>query len=190
MKRICRFILNLSGSWLLLTGPALGLDIRPDINSLEGGQMEIRVSSQAFQEGGMIPRKHTCDGEDVSPPLAWTGIPDGAKTIALIADDPDAPMGTWVHWVLFNLPANIKELAEAVPPDKELASGAKQGKNDFRRIGYGGPCPPGGTHRYFFKLYALDVALNLAAGATKADLLKAMHGHMLAEGQLMGKYKR
>jgi len=99
-------------------------------------------------------------------------------------------MGTWVHWVLFNLPANVKELAEAVPPDKELSSGAKQGKNDFRRIGYGGPCPPGGTHRYFFKLYALDIALNLAAGPTKADLLKAMQGHVLAEGQLMGKYKR
>jgi len=152
--------------------------------------MEIKVSSQAFEEGGMIPRKHTCDGEDVSPPLTWTGVPDGAKTIALIGDDPDAPMGTWVHWVLFNLPANVKELAEATPPDKELSSGAKQGKNDFRRIGYGGPCPPGGTHRYFFKLYALDIALNLAAGATKGDLLKAMQGHVLAEGQLMGKYKR
>ena len=138
----------------------------------------------------MIPRKHTCDGEDVAPPLTWTEVPDGAKTIALIGDDPDAPMGTWVHWVLFNLPANVKELAGATPPDKELSSGAKQGKNDFRRIGYGGPCPPGGTHRYFFKLCALDIALNLAAGATKADLLKAMQGHVLAEGRLMGKYKR
>jgi len=174
----------------LLAGLAYGLGRGPNINSLEGGQMELKISSQAFQESGMIPRKHTCDGEDVSPPLAWTGVPDGAKTIALIADDPDAPMGTWVHWVLFNLPANVKELAGATPPDKELSSGAKQGKNDFRRIGYGGPCPPGGTHRYFFKLYALDITLNLAAGATKADLLKAMQGHVLAEGQLMGKYKR
>jgi len=152
--------------------------------------MEIKVTSRAFQEGGMIPRRYTCDGEDVSPPLAWTGVPEGTKTIALIGDDPDAPMGTWVHWVLFNLPANIKELAEAVPADKELLSGAKQGRNDFRRIGYGGPCPPGGTHRYFFRLYALDSVLDLAAGASKADLLKAIQGHVLAEGQLMGKYKR
>lgn len=152
--------------------------------------MEIKVTSRAFQEGGMIPRRYTCDGEDVSPPLAWTGVPEGTKTIALIGDDPDAPMGTWVHWVLFNLPANIKELAEAVPADKELLSGAKQGRNDFRRIGYGGPCPPGGTHRYFLRLYALDSVLDLAAGASKADLLKAIQGHVLAEGQLMGKYKR
>ncbi|HCS47996.1 MAG TPA: YbhB/YbcL family Raf kinase inhibitor-like protein [Candidatus Aminicenantes bacterium] len=152
--------------------------------------MEIKISSRAFQEGGMIPRRYACDGEDISPPLAWTGIPEGTKTIALIGDDPDAPIGTWVHWVLFNLPADVKELAEAVPPDKELSSGAKQGKNDFRRIGYGGPCPPGGTHRYFFKLYALDSVLDLAAGVSKADLLKAMQGHVLAEGQLMGKYKR
>ena len=152
--------------------------------------MEIKVTSRAFQEGGMIPRRYTCDGEDVSPPLAWTGVPEGTKTIALISDDPDAPMGTWVHWVLFNLPANIKELAEAVPADKELLSGAKQGRNDFRRIGYGGPCPQGGTHRYFLRLYALDSVLDLAAGASKADLLKAIQGHVLAEGQLMGKYKR
>jgi Raf kinase inhibitor-like YbhB/YbcL family protein len=152
--------------------------------------MVIKVSSQAFAEGGMIPRKYTCDGDDVSPPLAWAGVPNGAKTIALISDDPDCPTGTWVHWVLFNLTANTKELAEGIPPDKELSGGAKQGKNDFRRIGYGGPCPPGGTHRYYFKLYALDTELNVAAGATKADLLKAMQGHVLAEGQLMGRYKR
>ncbi|MBM3285482.1 MAG: YbhB/YbcL family Raf kinase inhibitor-like protein [Candidatus Aminicenantes bacterium] len=152
--------------------------------------MDIKVTSTAFEEGGMIPRKYTCDGEDVSPPLAWTGLPEGAKTLALISDDPDAPMGTWVHWVLFNLPATEKGLPEAVPPDKELKNGAKQGRNDFRRIGYGGPCPPGGTHRYFFKIYALDTVLNLPAGATKADLLKAMEGHVLAQGQLMGKYRR
>lgn len=152
--------------------------------------MDIKITRTAFEDGGMIPRKYTCDGEDVSPPLAWTGVPEGAKTIALISDDPDAPMGTWVHWVLFNLPATEKALPEAVPPDKELKNGARQGRNDFRRIGYGGPCPPGGTHRYFFKLYALDTVLNLPAGATKAELLKAMEGHILAQGQLMGKYRR
>jgi hypothetical protein len=155
-----------------------------------GGNMDMKITSTAFEEGGMIPRKYTCDGEDVSPPLAWTGVPEAAKTIALISDDPDAPMGTWVHWVLFNLPASEKGLPEAVPTDKELKNGAKQGRNDFRRIGYGGPCPPGGTHRYFFKLYALDAVLNLPAGATKAELIKAMEGHILAQGQLMGKYRR
>jgi hypothetical protein len=152
--------------------------------------MAIQVTSSAFKEGGLIPRKHTCDGADVSPPLAWTGVPEGAKSLALISDDPDAPMGTWVHWVLYNLPVNAQLLPEAVPPDKELTSGARQGRNDFRRIGYGGPCPPGGTHRYFFKLYALDTLLDLQPGATKADLVKAMEGHILAQGQLMGKYSR
>jgi Raf kinase inhibitor-like YbhB/YbcL family protein len=127
---------------------------------------------------------------DISPPLAWTSGPEGTKTFALICDDPDAPMGTWVHWVLFNLPADIIELRENVPPERELESGAKQGMNDFRKIGYGGPCPPGGTHRYYFKLYALDTEINLEAGATKSELLKAVEGHILAEGQLMGKYER
>lgn len=152
--------------------------------------MEIKITSPAFEEGGLIPRKYTCDDADISPPLAWTGVPENTATLALIADDPDAPMGTWVHWVLFNLPASEKGLPEGVPADRELKNGARQGRNDFRRIGYGGPCPPGGTHRYFFKLYALDKALDLPPGATKADLVKAMEGHILAEGQLMGKYRR
>ncbi|MFQ6093600.1 MAG: YbhB/YbcL family Raf kinase inhibitor-like protein [bacterium] len=152
--------------------------------------MEIKVTSRAFEEGGMIPQKYTCDGEDVSPPLAWTSVPEGTKSLALICDDPDAPMGTWVHWVLFNLPANIKELPENVPPQETLENGAKHGITDFRRIGYGGPCPPSGTHRYYFKLYALDTELDLEAGITKAELLEAMEGHILAEGRLMGKYKR
>jgi len=125
-----------------------------------------------------------------SPPLAWTSGPGGIKTFALICDDPDAPMGTWVHWVLFNLPADIIELRENVPPEKELESGAKQGMNDFRKIGYGGPCPPGGTHRYYFKLYALGTEINLEAGASKSELLKAMEGHIRAESQLMGRYER
>jgi len=152
--------------------------------------MDIKIKSPAFVPGGKIPGKYTCDGMDISPPLAWTSGPEGTKTFALICDDPDAPMGTWVHWVLFNLPADIIELRENVPPERELESGAKQGMNDFRKIGYGGPCPPGGTHRYYFKLYALDTEINLEAGATKSELLKAMEGHILAEGQLMGKYER
>jgi hypothetical protein len=152
--------------------------------------MEIKMKSLAFVPGGKIPGKYTCDGMDISPPVSWTSGPEGTKTFALICDDPDAPMGTWVHWVLFNLPADITEFRENVPPEKKLENGAKQGMNDFRKIGYGGPCPPGGTHRYFFKLYALDTEINLEAGATKAELLKAMEGHILAEGQLLGRYER
>jgi hypothetical protein len=155
-----------------------------------GKEMEIKITSSVFKEGGMIPAKYTCDGADVSPPLQWDAAPQGTRSIALICDDPDAPMGTWVHWVLFNLPGTTTLLAEKVPPDKTLANGARQGTNDFRKIGYGGPCPPSGTHRYFFKIYALDTQPDLQAGADKPRLLKAMQGHILAEGQLMGKYKR
>jgi len=152
--------------------------------------MEIKIKSSAFENEDMIPSKYTCDGNDISPPLQWDAIPDGTKSIALISDDPDAPMGTWVHWVLFNLPADTTELTENIPPDENLPGGTGQGTNDFRRIGYGGPCPPGGTHRYFFKIYALDAELDLPAGARKKDLLKAMEGHIVGQGQLIGKYKR
>lgn len=152
--------------------------------------MEIKITSPAFEDGGLIPEKHTCDGMDVSPALGWDSGPEGTKTFALICDDPDAPMGTWVHWVLFNVPADVNELPESIPPERELESGARQGMNDFHKIGYGGPCPPGGTHRYFFKIYALDTEIDLEVGATKSDLLMAMEGHILAEGQLMGKYSR
>lgn len=158
--------------------------------AIGGKKMQIGVKSSAFEEGGMIPKKYTCDGADVSPPLTWTSIPDGTKSIALICDDPDAPMGTWVHWVLFNLPADVKELPENVPSQERLENGGMQGTNDFGNIGYGGPCPPGGTHRYYFKVYALDRELGIEAGITKKDLLRAMGGHVLAEGQLMGKYGR
>ena len=152
--------------------------------------MEIKITSSAFEDGGLIPARYTCDGEDISPPLQWAGVPEGVRSIALICDDPDAPMGTFVHWVLFNLPAVTKELAEDVPADKTLQNGARQGITDFGRIGYGGPCPPSGTHRYFFKIYALDAELALKAGAGKRELLKAMEGHILAQGQLVGKYRR
>ena len=158
--------------------------------TIGGKNMEIEVKSPAFKEGGMIPKQYTCDGKDISPPLTWTSVPEGTKSLALICDDPDAPMGIWVHWVIFNISVYIKELPENIPPQKELKIGAKQGINDFRKIGYGGPCPPGGTHRYYFKLYALDTEINLDPGITKAELLKAMEGHILAEGQLLGKYKR
>jgi Raf kinase inhibitor-like YbhB/YbcL family protein len=152
--------------------------------------MGIKIESSAFKEGGMIPVKYTCDGEDVSPPLKWGDLPTGTKSIALISDDPDAPVGTWVHWVLYNLPPDVRALPENIPPKKTLENGAVQGTSDFKRPGYGGPCPPGGTHRYFFKIYALDKKIDLAPGASKAQLLKAMESHILDSGQLMGKYKR
>lgn len=153
--------------------------------------MTIQLTSAAFNEGDTIPRQYTADGKDVSPPLRWTDPPAGTKSFALICDDPDAPRGTWVHWVLFNLPADRRTLDEAVPTQPELADGVRQGKNDFRKIGYGGPAPPAGKpHRYFFHLYALDTVLDLAAGATKDQLVAAMKGHTLAGGDLMGRYGR
>ena len=165
--------------------------IEPEIRSGERSrEMTISVRSPAFQEGGMIPSKYTCDGQDLSPPLMWEGVPEATKSIALISDDPDAPMGTWVHWVMWNIPPNVRELAENVPPERELPNGSRQGITDFGRPGYGGPCPPSGTHRYYFKIYALDTMLDLPSSTRKVDLVKAMKGHILAEGQLMGKYKR
>jgi len=152
--------------------------------------MSISVTSTAFSEGGKIPVKYTCDGDDISPPLTWEGIPESAKTIALIADDPDAPMGIWVHWLRWNMPPDTRMLPEHVSREIHLPDGSVQGMTSFKRPGYGGPCPPGGTHRYYFKLYALDTTLDLPKNAGKEDLVKAMQGHILAEGQLMGRYSR
>ena len=150
----------------------------------------MKIKSSAFNEGGIIPKRYTCDDSDISPSLTWSDVPGGTESFALISDDPDAPAGTWVHWVIFNIPAQAGGLEENIPPERTLATGALQGTNDFGKIGYGGPCPPGGTHRYFFKLYALDTTLNLAAGSSKADALRAMQGHILAECRLMGRYTR
>jgi Raf kinase inhibitor-like YbhB/YbcL family protein len=152
--------------------------------------MVFELTSAAFAPGEPIPPKYTCDGDDVSPPLEWTDPPAGTQSLALICDDPDAPAGTWVHWVLFNLPAEARALPEAVPAVADLPDGSRHGNNSWRRVGYGGPCPPSGTHRYFFKLYALDTALDLAAGASKKELLGAMEGHVLAQAELMGTYSR
>jgi Raf kinase inhibitor-like YbhB/YbcL family protein len=156
-----------------------------------GRAASLKLTSTAFKEGGTIPKEYTGDGKDVSPPLRWSGAPKGTKTFALICDDPDAPKKTWVHWVIFNLPADQRELKKGMSSGKELSGGVRQGTNDSRRTGYGGPYPPKGKpHRYFFKLYALDTKLDLKAGATKSHLLAAMKGHILAEAKLMGKYKR
>jgi Raf kinase inhibitor-like YbhB/YbcL family protein len=154
----------------------------------EGGTMKLM--SIAFDEGGMIPEKYTCDGADVSPPLKWDTLPEGTKSLSLICDDPDAPAGAWVHWVYYDIPLSTEGIPEDVTPDDRPAFGGIQGINDFRRIGYGGPCPPGGTHRYYFKLYALDTLLNLPPGATKKQLLDAMGNHIVGQAQLMGKYRR
>ncbi len=137
-----------------------------------------------------IPSKYTCDGADISPPLAWKNIQEAAQSIVLISDDPDAPVGTWVHWVCYDIPPTVDGLDEDIPATDILPVGGQQGVNDFGRIGYGGPCPPGGTHRYFFKVYALDTMLNLPAGKTKKEIEKAMKGHVLASGELIGVYSR
>jgi Raf kinase inhibitor-like YbhB/YbcL family protein len=150
----------------------------------------MELSSPSFKTGGFIPGKYTCDGKDVSPPLNWDKVPDGTKSFVLICDDPDAPMGTWVHWVFYNIPPDLRSLPEGIPGDRQLKNGSMQGMTDFRRPGYGGPCPPGGVHRYFFKLYALDDLLTLRPGATKPDVTKAMQEHILGQCELMGKYRR
>jgi len=151
---------------------------------------EIKLASTAFKEGESIPRAYTCDGVNISPPLEWSGVPKTAKTLAIVCDDPDAPGGTWVHWVLYNLPADNIGLVENLPANDNLTAGGFQGMNDFQKIGYGGPCPPSGTHHYNFRIYALDSDLPLKAGATKAETMKAMEGHIVLQGQLMGTYRR
>jgi Raf kinase inhibitor-like YbhB/YbcL family protein len=172
-----------------------GADSSPTATSVEAaGQgepmMKIELESAAFAPGGPIPTRYTCDGDDISPPLQWSDPPTRTQSFALIVDDPDAPSGTWVHWVLYNLPADTRSLAEAIPSDADLQGGSRNGSNSWKRLGYGGPCPPGGTHRYFFKLYALDTVLNLDSGESKDSLLQALEGHILAQGELMGTYTR
>jgi Raf kinase inhibitor-like YbhB/YbcL family protein len=153
--------------------------------------MSVELTSPAFREGDTIPKQYTGDGKDISPPLKWGEPPPQTKSFALICDDPDAPRGTWVHWVLFNLPADLRELPEGGPTKEVLPNDAKQGTNDFPKIGWGGPAPPPGKpHRYFIKLYALDAVLDLPPGAKKAEVVAAMKRHVVAEGQLMGRYGR
>jgi Raf kinase inhibitor-like YbhB/YbcL family protein len=146
---------------------------------------EFRISSPAFENSGTIPSRYTCDDIDVNPPLFIDNVPSAAKSLALIVDDPDAPVGTWVHWVVWNIDPAVSEIKENSVP-----KGGTEGLNDFRKHTYGGPCPPSGTHRYFFKLYALDRTLNIASHSEKAHVEKAMSGHVIASAQLMGKYRR
>jgi len=145
----------------------------------------MQITSPVFEKNGFIPKKYTCDGEDINPQLLITEVPANAKSLALIVDDPDAPAGTWVHWVVWNIDPHSHDIKE-----NSLPKGASQGLNDFRQHNYGGPCPPSGTHRYFFKLYALDTMLTLKSDSMKARVEKAMEGHIIAETQIIGLYKR
>lgn len=153
--------------------------------------MSFTLDTKAFPRGGNIPAKYTCSGDDVSPALSWSGAPQGTQSFALILEDPDAPSGTFTHWVLYDLPAGAQQLPENVPKTDDLSTGGRQGRNDFRRTGYGGPCPPPGKpHRYFFRLHALNSALNLPAGASRRELESAMRGRVLSQAELMGKFAR
>lgn len=158
----------------------------PGITAGEGKRMNVlKIASPAFSTNGFIPARYTCDGSNINPPLEISNVPAEAKSLALIVDDPDAPVGNWVHWVVWDIDPATREIAEDSVPRNAI-----QGKNDWKRNSYGGPCPPSGVHRYFFKLYALDTKLNLGAGTTKTDLEKAMQGHILAKAELIGLYKR
>jgi Raf kinase inhibitor-like YbhB/YbcL family protein len=175
---------------MLLVGLATG-GCSQEPKSATGHVAKIQLTSATFGNGQPIPVKYTADALDISPPLAWTNAPAGTKSFALIADDPDAPSGDWTHWVIYDLPPTATALAEDTLKTPQLRTGAKQGLNDFRKTGYGGPAPPPGkAHRYFFKLYALNAMTGLAPGAAQKDLLKAMDGHVLGEGRLMGTYQR
>ncbi len=152
--------------------------------------MNMKIFSPSFIESNPIPRKFSCEGADISPNLKWDEVPDNTKSFALILHDPDAPAGDWVHWVIYNIPGEKRELPEGVPGETNLLDGSRQGRNSWHQTRYGGPCPPSGTHRYFFRLYALDDLINLDAGADRKELMQAMQGHILAEAGLMGTYTK
>lgn len=180
---------------ILLAGCGLGKSSGSEplvqtIESEEGVVVSFQLFSPAFEHKTKIPIRYTCSGDNISPELEWRDVPDGVVSFALIMDDPDAPIGTWVHWVIYNIPADSTGLPEAFGKDRELADGILQGKNSAGKAYYNGPCPPSGTHRYFFKLYALDTMLDLKAGATKPEVLKAIQGHMVGMAELMGTYSK
>jgi len=157
-------------------------------NNTTGNKSSISLTSSAFSDNGMMPVKYTANGENVSPPLSWSSAPANTKSFAVLCQDPDSSSGDFTHWIIFNIPANTTQLNESVPQQGTLSNGAKQGTNDFGKIGYSGPNPPSGVHRYVFTVYALDVELNLNTGANKNDFLNAIKGHVLAQGTLTGKY--
>ena len=168
----------------------INFSCKSEVEGQTGEKNMIKVTSTAFKEGEMIPAKYTCDGEDVSPPLAFGEVPEKTLSLALICDDPDAPRETFVHWVVYNLPGERREIEEKYPAEKRLPDGSRQGETSFGKTGYGGPCPPSGTHRYYFKVYALDKVLTIEEPINKESLVEAMKTHVIAEGQLMGRYAR
>lgn len=153
-------------------------------------KMEINIESRNFKEGEFIPSRYTCEGENISPQLSWTCSVEGVKTYAIIVEDPDAPGGNFTHWIVYNIPSRLNSLMENSTPAKNVPEEVLMGTNDFGRIGYGGPCPPSGTHRYFFRIYGLDTAVHLDSGATGREVLKKMEGHIIARGELMGRYQK
>jgi Raf kinase inhibitor-like YbhB/YbcL family protein len=176
---------------LLIAGASSMVAQQANSASSGGASTTFALTSPAFAAGAEIPRQYTCKGADTSPALAWSGAPANTASFALIVDDPDAPHGTWVHWVLWNLPASVHSLPEGVPKRDQLDDGSRQGRNSNQKVGYSGPCPPSGqTHRYFFRLYALDGKLDLAAGAGRSDLDTAMKGHVLAQTEYMGSFHK
>ncbi len=191
---------RIAAGWLPLVVVCAGCGRSEPDPVADPARLTITVSSPAFADGAMIPASYTCDGAGTSPPLEWSGVPQAARGLVLICDDPDAPMGTFAHWVVVDLPSGSKGLKEGVAADAVLPAAsivpagefaARQGKNDFGKVGYGGPCPPGGTHRYVFRIYALDATIPWGDGSPgRSDVLKAIKGHILAAGQLMGRYAR
>jgi hypothetical protein len=181
--RVCRLVT----CGLLLTAVHLSAQ-----NARTGAKsMSLRVSTTSFTPGNTIPKKYTCDAQDLSPELSWSGAPASTKAYALIADDPDAPVGTWTHWLLWNIPASVHELQEGVSKNAQLPDGSRQGQNDFKKVGYNGPCPPPGKpHRYYFKLYALDSQLEVKPGATRSELETAIKQHTLEQAEVLGRYGR
>jgi Raf kinase inhibitor-like YbhB/YbcL family protein len=175
--------------WLIVFLLTLSACTPTSIQSTEVA-MTLSITSPAFKNGSSIPAEYTCISKDISPTLAWSGQPAATKSFALIMDDPDAAGGTWVHWVIYNIPASARGLQEAAPTKVQLADGSLNGVNSWGNLGYGGPCPPSGTHRYFFKLYALDTMLDLPSGANKQKLLSVMQDHILAQGELMGTFSK
>lgn len=153
-------------------------------------KMDIKIESRAFGNGENIPSKYTCDGENISPQLNWTCSVEKVKTFLLFVEDPDAPGGNFTHWIVYNIPSKINYLMENSTPTKNIPDEILMGTNDFGRIGYGGPCPPSGSHRYYFRIYGLDTAIHLDSGATKKEIMKKMEGHIEARGELMGRYQR
>lgn len=178
------------GIWRLRDSGAATASAGAEVRS-QKAQAAMQVLSKVISPGAEFPKRNTCQGEDSSPPLAWSGAPASARSFALILDDPDAPSGTFTHWIAWNIPAAAQELPENVPKTAPMAAGASQGRNDFGKIGYGGPCPPPGkAHRYYFRLFALDSALSLKPGAGRAELERAMEGHIVARGELMARFAR